>query len=115
MVRAADGTASIAELRMYCYDHHNAAGAVCHGLHCGQYGTHHTAPYLSEGCRAFVTEALLNDMPPDSIVSRVREQLHRKHMITHNLPSIESARLAMQVTQCLQLCALQMPHVAGIY
>ena len=99
MVRIAGSNDSIAELRMYCSVHCNAVGAVCHGLQCGQWGTHHTAPYLSEGCRAFVTEALLNDMPPDSIVSRVRENLHREYMVTHNLRSIESARLAMQVIQ----------------
>ena len=31
MVRTAGGSDSIAELRMYCSDHHNAAGAACHG------------------------------------------------------------------------------------
>ena len=101
MVRIAGSNGSIAELRMYRSDHHNAAGAVCHGLQCGRWGTHHTAPYLSAACRAFVTDALLNDVPPDSIVSRVREQLHHKYMVAHNLPSIESAQLAMQVTQFL--------------
>ena len=99
MVRTGGGNDSVAELRMYCSDHHNAAGAVCHGLQCGQPGTHHTAPYLSASCRAFVIDALLNEIPPDSIVRRVREKLREEYMVTHKLPNIESARLAMQVKQ----------------
>ena len=98
MVRTGGSSDSVAELRMYSSDHHNAAGAVCHGLQSGQPGTHHTAPYLSKGCRAFVTEALLNHIPPDSIVSRVREQLHEEYMVAHKLPSIACAARAMQVS-----------------
>ena len=96
MVRTMASTDGIAELRMYCSDHHDAAGEACHGLQCSQWGTHHTAPYLSAKCRDFVTECVLNEMPAHSIVSGVREQLHRDHMIAHNLPSIESAALAMK-------------------
>jgi hypothetical protein len=51
-----------------------------------------------KGCRAFVTEALLNHIPPDSIVSRVREQLHEEYMVAHKLPSIACAAQAMQVS-----------------
>lgn len=97
MVRTTATSDGIAELRMYCSDHHNAAGEACHGLQCSQCGRQHTAPYLSADCKAFVREAVLNEVPAHSIVSQMRERLHREHMIAQNLPTIESAQLAIQV------------------
>ena len=39
MVRVPGGSDSVAELRMYCSEHHNAAGAACHeGLKYSQQG-----------------------------------------------------------------------------
>ena len=82
MVRTtASNNDGIAELRMYCSDHHNAAGAACHGLQCSQWGTHHPRHILSAKCKDFVRECLHNEMPAHTIVSRVRERLHREHSV----------------------------------
>ena len=75
-VRIAGGSDSVADLRMYCSDHRNAAGAACHkGLQWSQKKAHSTkrqrpTPQKAAG-PVSSSQPLLDDVPPDSIVSRV--------------------------------------------
>lgn len=86
------------ELRIYHRDHLNKHGQLCHGAGCASAGRHHTQPHLSKEGKALVEAQLLAGISYSAILQHNRAKFYRQYQLQQNLPSLEAAKRAMEVS-----------------
>ena len=70
---------------------------VCHGPGCEVAGRHSTQPHLSKEMKAFIQQALLQDLPHSTIQKRAAEYGYQLYMLANKLDTVGDAHAQVKV------------------